>query len=64
MTREERAKRVYALYENETNICDGTLEEIHKRTGLNMKLLRWMTYASSHKRFETGRYKRGLVLIE
>ncbi|MCR5177207.1 MAG: hypothetical protein K6C05_10235 [Anaerovibrio sp.] len=64
MTREERAKRVYALYENETNICDGTLEEIHKRTGLNMKLLRWMTYPGPHKRFEAGRYKRGLVFIE
>ncbi len=41
-----RGKKIYALYEGERNICDGTLYEISKKTGMAMKTLLWMTRPS------------------
>ena len=43
-------RKIYALYEGETNICDGTLYEISRKTGLTMDYLLWMTRPSSIKR--------------
>ena len=62
--RVERNRRIYALYEGENNVCDGTLGQIQRRTGIPMNYLIWMTYKSSYERFVSGRCKRGLVLID
>ncbi|KHM51613.1 hypothetical protein SAMN02745671_01682 [Anaerovibrio lipolyticus DSM 3074] len=45
-----KSNKIYALYVGEQNVCDGTLEEICKRTGMTMDTLKWMTRPSAMKR--------------
>lgn len=45
-----KRSRIYAFYIGEKNICDGTLEEISKKTGMTMDYLKWMTRPSAVKR--------------
>ncbi|WP_027405487.1 hypothetical protein [Anaerovibrio sp. RM50] len=57
-----KRSKIYALYVGERNVCDGTLEEISKKTGMTMDYLHWMTYPSSSKRL-LGRKKVPKCLV-
>lgn len=43
MTRE----KIYACYKGDEYLCDGTLKEIHKKTGFSLGTLNWSRYPSA-----------------
>jgi hypothetical protein len=43
-------ERVYALYKGEALIADGTIQEIHEKTGKTFNHLRFMIYPAYEKR--------------
>ncbi|WP_447383211.1 hypothetical protein [Streptococcus pseudopneumoniae] len=45
----------YALYQGETFVTIGTLEEIGKETGIAERMLKYYTFASTQKRHPNGR---------
>lgn len=61
--RAQRMKNIYALYIGERNICDGTLREIHEKSGLSMKYLNWLTFPAAGRR-EAKKQTKVLVLID
>lgn len=46
MTRE----KIYACYKGDEYLCDGTLKQIHKKTGYSLGTLNWSRYPSAKKR--------------
>ena len=60
--RSRKLKNIYALYKGENNLMDGTLEEISRRSGMNINTLLWMTNPSAMKRYRGN--AKCLVLIE
>lgn len=51
----------YALYQSETFVTIGTLEEISKETGIAERMLKYYTFASTQRRNPNG---RAVVKIE
>lgn len=51
----------YALYQGETFVTIGTLEEISKETGIAERMLKYYTFASTQRRNPNG---RAVVKIE
>lgn len=45
----------YALYQGDTFVTLGTLEEISKETGIAEKLLKYYAFASYNRRHPNGR---------
>lgn len=50
-------KKIYALYKGETNICDGTIEEIAKRVGKTRNILYCYKSPSKVKKNKGNRYE-------
>ena len=63
MSRSPKDKYIYALYKGEENLMDGTLEEIHQKSGLQMKFLRWMTTPSASRRFTRSVQNKRMCLV-
>ena len=61
--RAQRMKNIYALYIGERNVCDGTLSEIHKKTGLSMKYLNWLTFPAAGRREAGSMSDRAKMLV-
>ncbi|MCR5176645.1 MAG: hypothetical protein K6C05_07305 [Anaerovibrio sp.] len=53
-------QKIYAYYRGDKNICDGTIREIQKKTGLNWDYLQWMKCPIAHRR---NREHRGACLV-
>lgn len=57
--------KLYALYRGEENLCDGTIREIHEKTGLSLKYLNWMKSSSAKARLaKCKKAPTFLVLID
>lgn len=57
---------IYALYRGENNICDGTIEEISRKSGKSVKMLRWMlnpAYARRIRRPKKNGKRRNCVQL-
>ena len=51
----------YALYQGDTFVTLGTLEEISKETGITERMLKYYTFASTQRKNPNG---RAVVKIE
>lgn len=57
-------ERVYAVYEGDTNVMDGTLEEICAKRGIKYATARMMASESYRKRLSSrGKYKSHIEFI-
>lgn len=54
---------IYTLYRGDDIVAVGTLDELHRKTGLTIRSLLWYTTPSARKR-EQSRKKGGVVLVE
>lgn len=54
-------KNIYALYDGERNVCDGTVDEIARKVGVKRKTVAFYLSPSYRKRRSA---KKVLVLIE
>jgi hypothetical protein len=57
-------KRIYALYKGENLIADGTIGEIHRKSGKTVEYLRWMTYPTYEKRCRGSEKRLQMVLLD
>lgn len=57
MSQMSKMNKIYALYKGENLIADGTIQEIHERTGKSVDTLLFMTcpvYKNALKTVKTG----------
>lgn len=50
-----KKEKIYALYKGENLIADGTIQEIHERTGKKVDTLLFMTCPVYKKRIKNGK---------
>lgn len=59
-----KKEKIYALYKGENLIADGTIQEIHERTGKSVDTLLFMTYPVYKKRSENGKNRLTMTELE
>lgn len=57
-----KMNKIYALYKGEDFIADGTIQEIHEKTGKSVEFLKYMTYPIYAKRIKNS--KNRLTMTE
>lgn len=62
MSQMSKMNKIYALYKGENLIVDGTIQEIHERTGKSVDTLLFMTCPVYKKRIKNG--KNRLTMTE
>lgn len=62
MSQMSKKEKIYALYKGENLIADGTIQEIHERTGKSVDTLLFMTCQVYKKRIKSG--KNRLTMTE
>lgn len=64
MSQMSKKEKIYALYKGENIIADGTIQEIHERTGKKVDTLLFMTCPVYKKRIKNGKNRLTMTELE